>query len=118
MRTRLLALIAILLILTPGLAGCVPVPEAQPVGQPAAEAPSRRIDTQIPVEIPREQVFVIDQIFRYSVVNNFNLFVSGPPTPTRQGLALTRSCNSNSRRVSGSTRSPPRPPTIAIALPR
>ncbi|NLD71381.1 MAG: ABC transporter substrate-binding protein [Chloroflexi bacterium] len=88
MRTRLLALIAILLILTPGLAGCVPVPEAQPVGQPAAEAPSRRIDTQIPVEIPREQVFVIDQIFRYSVVNNFNLFVSGPPTPTRQGLAF------------------------------
>ena len=30
---------------------------------------------------------MLGQIFRYSVVNNFNLFVpNGPPNPTRQGL--------------------------------
>lgn len=49
----------------------------------SAPAPSG----QLPVNVPRDQVFVVDQIFRYSVVNNFNLFVpGGPPSPTRQGL--------------------------------
>ena len=32
---------------------------------------------------------MVDQIFRYSVANNFNLFVpGGPPSPTRQGLVM------------------------------
>ncbi len=43
----------------------------------------------LPVSVPREQLYVVDQIFRYSVANNFNLFVpNGPPSPTRQGLVL------------------------------
>src|SRR5437762_1754905 len=43
----------------------------------------------LPVTVPRDQVYVVDQIFRYSVANNFNLFVpGGPPMPTRQGLVF------------------------------
>jgi peptide/nickel transport system substrate-binding protein len=43
----------------------------------------------LPVSVPRDQVYVVDQIFRYSVANNFNMFVpGGPPTPTRQGLVM------------------------------
>jgi peptide/nickel transport system substrate-binding protein len=45
--------------------------------------------SQLPVSVPRNQVYVVDQIFRYSVANNFNLFVpGGPPNPTRQGLVF------------------------------
>jgi peptide/nickel transport system substrate-binding protein len=40
----------------------------------------------IPVDVPREEVFVADQIFRYSVVNNYNLWVNGPPQPHRHAL--------------------------------
>ena len=46
------------------------------------------IESQLPVEVSRDKVYVIDQIFRYSVVNNFNLWVSGPPSPTRQGFCF------------------------------
>jgi peptide/nickel transport system substrate-binding protein len=43
----------------------------------------------LPTSVPREQVYVVDQIFRYSVANNFNMFVpGGPPMPTRQGLVM------------------------------
>src|SRR5690348_16261706 len=43
----------------------------------------------LPISVPREQVYVVDQIFRYSVANNFNMFVpGGPPMPTRQGLVM------------------------------
>ncbi len=43
----------------------------------------------LPITVPRDQVYVVDQIFRYSVANNFNLFVpGGPPSPTRQGLVM------------------------------
>src|SRR5689334_17910853 len=43
----------------------------------------------LPISVPRNQVYVVDQIFRYSVANNFNMFVpGGPPTPTRQGLVM------------------------------
>ena len=42
----------------------------------------------LPVSVPREQVFVLDQIFQYSPVNNFNLYNSAPPNPTRQGLVM------------------------------
>lgn len=43
----------------------------------------------LPITVPRDQVYVVDQIFRYSVANNFNLFVpNGPPAPTRQGLVM------------------------------
>ncbi len=64
-------------------ATAVPAPASQP-------APSGLLgggSSGLPVNVPRNQVFVLGQIFRYSVVNNFNLFLpGGPPNPTRQGL--------------------------------
>ena len=59
-----------------------PTAAAAAPAQPAAPA----AESELPVNVPRDQVLVVDQIFRYSVVNNFNLFVPGPPSPTRQGL--------------------------------
>ena len=57
----------------------------EPTAPPAAPAePSASSD--LPVDVPRESVLVVDQIFRYSVVDNFNFFVPGAVTPTRQGL--------------------------------
>ncbi|MBV9596477.1 MAG: ABC transporter substrate-binding protein [Chloroflexi bacterium] len=67
---------------------------AQPVTGLADLPPQLRLaqiggGSQLPVNVPREQVYVADQIFRYSVANNFNLFVpNGPPNPTRQGLVF------------------------------
>jgi peptide/nickel transport system substrate-binding protein len=58
-----------------------PTAAAAPVEPPAPAA-----DSDLPVDLPREQVLVVDQIFRYSVVDNFNFFVPGPPSPTQQGL--------------------------------
>lgn len=60
----------------------------EPTAAPAAPAPDSApaAESGLPVSVPRESVLVVDQIFRYSVVNNFNFFVSGPPSPTRQGL--------------------------------
>jgi len=43
--------------------------------------------SQLPPGIPRHETVMIDQIFRYSVTNNFNLWTPGAgSTPTRQGL--------------------------------
>jgi peptide/nickel transport system substrate-binding protein len=68
-------------------------PTAAPAaGEPTAAAPAPAAqpappsESELPVSVPRESVLVVDQIFRYSTVNNFNLFVPGPPSPTRQGL--------------------------------
>ncbi|HEX9439958.1 MAG TPA: ABC transporter substrate-binding protein [Roseiflexaceae bacterium] len=70
-------------------------PAAQATAAPAAEAPTAAApaepaapaaDSGLPVDVPRDQVLVVDQIFRYSVVDNFNFFVPGPPSPTQQGL--------------------------------
>jgi peptide/nickel transport system substrate-binding protein len=58
----------------------------QPTAAPAAEPAAPAADSGLPVNVPREQVLVVDQIFRYSVVDNFNFFVPGPPSPTQQGL--------------------------------
>src|ERR1044071_5583669 len=58
---------------------------------PLEASPAAQIlgGSQLPVSVPRNQVYVVDQIFRYSVANNFNLFVpGGPPSPTRQGLVM------------------------------
>ena len=44
--------------------------------------------SQLPVDLPRQDILVVDQIFRYSVVENFNLWMPGIPSPTRQGLIM------------------------------
>jgi peptide/nickel transport system substrate-binding protein len=65
-------------------------PTAAPAEPTAAAAPAEpaapAAESDLPVDVPREQVLVVDQIFRYSVVDNFNFFVPGPPSPTQQGL--------------------------------
>ncbi|MBC7811485.1 MAG: ABC transporter substrate-binding protein, partial [Burkholderiales bacterium] len=42
----------------------------------------------LPVDIPREDLFVADQIFRYSVIANYNLWVPGSLTPHRHALMM------------------------------
>lgn len=45
---------------------------------------------QLPPGIPREDTLIIDQIFRYSIPRNFNVWspTGGGQTPTRHGLIL------------------------------
>ena len=38
-----------------------------------------RLKSQLPVDLPRHDILVVDQIFRYSVVENFNLWMPGIP---------------------------------------
>jgi peptide/nickel transport system substrate-binding protein len=42
----------------------------------------------LPVDVPRKDVFVADQIFRYSVIDNFNFWINGPHTPHRHALFM------------------------------
>ena len=42
----------------------------------------------LPVDTPREDLFVADQIFRYSVIDNFNFWINGPHTPHRHALMM------------------------------
>lgn len=44
--------------------------------------------SSLPVDVPREEVFVADQIFRYSVINNYNFWVNGPHEPHRHALMM------------------------------
>jgi peptide/nickel transport system substrate-binding protein len=53
-----------------------------PVKQSAAQ------QSQLPVDVPREEVFVVDQIYRFSGgIGNYNLWVSGD-TPHRHALMM------------------------------
>ena len=40
----------------------------------------------LPVDVPREEVFVVDQIFRYNVVGNYNIWTTGGTTPHRHAM--------------------------------
>jgi len=41
----------------------------------------------LPAGIPRHETYIVDQIFRYSVTQNFNIWTPGAgPTPVRHGL--------------------------------
>jgi len=105
MRGKLSLVMAMMVVLSMMLSACQPVQAPPQVVEKVvtqivekekivtqevpAPAPAKKIETQIPVNVPRDQVYVIDQIFRYSVVDNFNLWVpGGPPSPTRQGLVM------------------------------
>lgn len=44
--------------------------------------------SSLPVDVPRNEVFVADQIFRYDNVDNYNMWINGPVTPTRHGLLM------------------------------
>ena len=67
LRTRLLFLVALLL-----------APLASAFAQTSG----------LPVDVPRDKLFVMDQIFRYSVVSNYNLWVNGPHNPHRHALMM------------------------------
>jgi peptide/nickel transport system substrate-binding protein len=57
-----------------------------PAEEPEEEA---YIESQLPVEISRDKVYVVDQIYRYAVVGNFNHWMSGAgETPIQHGLML------------------------------
>lgn len=79
MRVKTFGRITFLLLILALVAACAAPAGTAPQAQQASAS-------QLPVDVARDQVFVIDQIFRYSVTENFNLWVSGPPNPTRQGL--------------------------------
>jgi len=40
----------------------------------------------LPVDVPREEMFVIDQIFRYGTVGNYNIWQTAGTTPHRHAL--------------------------------
>ena len=64
----------------------------------------------LPVDIPRNQVFVADQIFRYDQVDNFNMWINGPVTPTRHALmmdTLWYSDAESGKRIDGAAASDP-----------
>lgn len=42
----------------------------------------------LPVDVPRDKLFVMDQIFRYSVINNYNFWINGPQNPHRHALMM------------------------------
>ena len=43
----------------------------------------------LPVDVPRQELFVADQIFRYSIPRNYNFWIAGPHTPHRNALMMT-----------------------------
>jgi peptide/nickel transport system substrate-binding protein len=55
-------------------------------GRPVQE--TVRTSAQLPVNVPRDKTLVIDQIFRYSVTKNFNMYSPTTPTPVRHGLVM------------------------------
>jgi len=55
-------------------------------GHPVQE--TARTSAQLPVNVPRDKTLVIDQIFRYSVTRNFNMYSPTTPTPIRHGLVM------------------------------
>lgn len=42
----------------------------------------------LPVDVPREQLFVADQIFRYGSPSNYNMWVPGAITPHRHAMMM------------------------------
>lgn len=42
----------------------------------------------LPVDVPREDLFVIDQIFRHNVIDNYNFWVNGPNNAHRHAMMM------------------------------
>lgn len=53
-------------------------------------APTSLVSAQepqgLPVDVPREEMFVMDQIFRYGVAGNYNIWTTAGTTPHRHAL--------------------------------
>ena len=57
---------------------------------PEAKATARPLSGRslLPVDVPREDLFVADQIFRYNVAGNYNLHTPSANTPHRHALMM------------------------------
>ena len=86
---RKLGLFSLLFLLVLVVAACG-APAGAPAGGEAGggEAAAPSGDSQLPVDVPRNEVFVADQIFRYSVIDNYNFWVNGPQEPHRHALMM------------------------------
>jgi peptide/nickel transport system substrate-binding protein len=83
-KIKIASLLAFLVIL---LTACAA--PAAPAGDSADEPAAPAADTgpsQLPVDVPREEVFVADQIFRYSLLDNYNVWIPNGTTPHRHAL--------------------------------
>lgn len=69
-------------------AGTGPATDAGGGAAPAAAPNVPAGESQLPVDVPREELFVADQIFRYSVIDNYNFWVNGPHEPHRHALMM------------------------------
>lgn len=81
---KLYALLAMMLTLSIVMAACG-TPASTGGDSGGTEAVTTG-DSGLPVDVPRDELFVADQIFRYSVFDNFNFWVNGPHTPHRHAL--------------------------------
>ncbi|MCS6827904.1 MAG: ABC transporter substrate-binding protein [Caldilinea sp.] len=85
-RWRLVSALLILIFL---LGACAAPQGGEGAAAPAPAAPPADAGpSQLPVNVPRNEVFVADQIFRYSVIDNYNFWVPGPHTPHRHALMM------------------------------
>ncbi|OUC06031.1 hypothetical protein RY27_23555, partial [Litorilinea aerophila] len=88
----LLAVLLILSLLIGACSGPAPAAEAPAgsgaAGQAAAPAQVAAGSSQLPVDVPRQDLFVMDQIFRYSVIDNYNFWINGPHEPHRHALMM------------------------------
>jgi len=82
---RAVAALFLLMIAVVVLAACG-APGAPAEGGEAVAPAAPSGESQLPVDVPRENLFVADQIFRYSVIDNYNLWVNGPENPHRHAL--------------------------------
>ena len=87
---KLNMLFVLFLFMTLSLAACAAPAGDSSGGDTAApaEPAAPTGDSQLPVDVPREEMFVADQIFRYSVIDNYNLWVNGPHNPHRHALIM------------------------------
>ncbi len=83
LRSAFSTVFALLMVLA--ITACA-APAAGPAGEAAAPAPAG--ESQLPVSVPRNELFVADQIFRYSVIDNYNFWVVGPHEPHRHALMM------------------------------
>ncbi len=83
LRSAFSTVFALLMVLA--ITACA-APAAGPAGEAAAPAPAG--ESQLPVSVPRNELFVADQIFRYSVIDNYNFWVTGPHEPHRHALMM------------------------------
>ena len=67
------------------------VAPASPGGDEAATSSAEKplaASSLLPVDVPREELFVADQIFRYNVAGNYNLHTNTSSTPHRHALMM------------------------------